>query len=396
MLALATLLEVNYQNTISMKDNSNLPRSQTASSEWDRQKKSEGDLAKMMKELWTLLDEQSEGCIPSGIIFLPGKRLPEQGFGWAPLTWMSGQTIDHPDPLSIPHLGANIAPGKGLSVRYPGFLLHSKQPDTVFWPEDEPIRFPSDSTLLEWYEVEQADASMPSPKGKKLEKMRFAILLCRPKPRELYEIALLVHIAREVPRKVHGSTFETKIYEAQIICRVRIKREIGIDRESKWKEFSQRTDDETKDFICGEELNSDQQWILDGYSEDLHIGQIASDETTSSSPISASGSDVAPQDLPKDVGPVTVPPWGFSPGRNDPGQFRGQLHNPSNYPNTGNNNAPSAPFSVHRASSWSGRGNLSTVTEREDSVAQNSPNWRLARTWTNPGESRVVLQRGRL
>jgi hypothetical protein len=278
VLALATLLEVDYQNTPSIKENSDLP------SVWDRGNRGKDECDNMMKELWTLLDEQSEGCIPSGIIFLPGSRLPLKGFGWAPSTWMSGQEIDHPDPLSISQSGAKIVHGKGLAVQYPGFLLHSKQSASIYWPEDEPIHFPSDSTLLEWYEVEKADPQEKSPGGMKIGNMRFAILLCRPKPREFKEIALLVHIARKIPQKVHGSNVETNVFEAQIIHRVWIKREVRIEHSLKWKEFSDitRGRDDTKDFICGEELKNDQQWLLDGYSENLPMIPNTSDMSNSS------------------------------------------------------------------------------------------------------------------
>jgi len=225
-----------------------------------------------MKKLWNLLQRQDPTCVPSGIVFMPGQRLQLKGFGWAPLTWMSGQEISHPDPLSTPQLGAEIVHEKGLKGRYPGFLLHSKLPDSVFWPDQNPIEFPIDSTLLEWYEVERADpldASGRSPRGTKLERMRFAILLSRPKPREIEEIALLVHIAHEQTQKNPRS----RIFEAQIICRVWIKRVIRIDRASKWREFCDTTRNDDKDFICGEELDSAQEWILDGYFEDLPIRQ---------------------------------------------------------------------------------------------------------------------------
>ncbi|OAG02760.1 uncharacterized protein CC84DRAFT_1207606 [Paraphaeosphaeria sporulosa] len=251
-----------------------------------RQPKSSEELFSMMKRLWALLDEQSPGCIPSGIIFVPGKRLPLKGFGWAPATWMSGQHVDYPDPLSLLQQGARIVYNKGLSVTYPGFILHSDRPETVFWPKfPDPIRFPSDSTLLEWYEVECVDEAKPPIAGRILDGMNFAILLCRQKPREVKEIALLVHIARKVSHRIGLSKATSKVMEAHIVCRVWIKRDIKIDRSSIWEQFSKTRRNNHADFICAEELDNTQEWLVDG-RKDTNIDEVVekspgqSDEAT--------------------------------------------------------------------------------------------------------------------
>lgn len=50
-------------------------------------------------------------------------------------------------------------PGSGLSVQFPGFLLHSSPEtnQTIVMADGGPLRFPSDSSLTEWYEITKAD-----------------------------------------------------------------------------------------------------------------------------------------------------------------------------------------------------------------------------------------------
>jgi len=388
VLALATLLEVDYTNTTFITKNSNLPRINDASPlDWDRKEKNEKDLADMMKELWELLDEQSKGCIPSGIVFLPGKRLPLPGFGWAPSTWMSGQEIDHPDPLSIPHQGANLVRGKGLAVKFPGFLLHSKSPDTIFGAEGLKFSFPSDSTLLEWYKVSPADkanATVSCPKGKRLEQMRFAILLCRPKPREISEIALLVHIAREIPQKFQVPDDQLKIYEAQIICRVHVRREIGIDRASKWEEFCQTKSD--AEFICGEELDQNQEWILDGYHERPQAEQSPLENTA---PVESDPPTVAAPSLPTHLTDLQPQPVRRTRGRNRSNRSKTSIK--SNVPNEINprqrwdQELPTAVGPPRRASTWNPDQVSPIHNEAEGSGSQRprQPNGHLVRRSTD-------------
>src|ERR1700722_14856863 len=49
-----------------------------------------------MQILLSLLDDQKK--IPSGFIFLPGPRISDRGFGWAPKSWMTRHGRDYPDP----------------------------------------------------------------------------------------------------------------------------------------------------------------------------------------------------------------------------------------------------------------------------------------------------------
>jgi hypothetical protein len=228
-------------------------------------KRPEHDLEGMMKDLWLLLDETCPGSIPSGIIFLPGNKMSIEGFRWAPKTWMSGQKVDYPDPLSTMVSAAKLDKEKGLLVQYPGFLLHAQSPVSILGTRQEPIRFPVDSTLLECYEVEHADDS-DIGKGTILERANdLAIILCRPKPRELAEIALLVEIKKKIIQRGVGAHGSSMIYEVFIIRRVKIKRLTGPDQFSQWMGYVHQANDEDDRFICGEVLDSDQRWYVDGY-----------------------------------------------------------------------------------------------------------------------------------
>lgn len=248
--------------------------------QWSIQPKSKKELEEMMKELWVLLHETCPGAIPPGIIFLPGERLPIKDFGWAPRTWMSGQDVDYPDPLSYMPSAAEFVEGKGLRVQYPGFLLHFKSADSVLLPKQTSIEFPSDSSLLEWYEVEQADSKtniLPAT-GKLMEvgEYQIAIILCRPKPREQREIALLVKVVKPVTqRDLYEQTSRT-IYQSEIICRIRIRRQGKIDYATKLDQFNRQavSGNDQDVFICGEALDSDQEWFVDGPSEFTRVAGV--------------------------------------------------------------------------------------------------------------------------
>jgi hypothetical protein len=236
-----------------------------------------------MKELWIELEEQSPGCIPSGVIFLPGERLCLEGFGWAPRSWMTGKEIDYPDPLSLPQSTTRLVREKGLCVRYPGFLFHCRDSRDVFWPEGDNsyVQFPCDSTFEECYKFRRASLLEKTPIGMALENMRFAIILCRPKPREREEIALLVNIIDETHPGRHGSSVFTRVYRVEIICRILIQRAIGVDRSEELRKLTSTRDARKgPGFICGEELSSDQEWIVDAYFEDKPPTDTGQDEPT--------------------------------------------------------------------------------------------------------------------
>lgn len=219
-----------------------------------------------MRDLWKLLDKTCPGSIPPGIIFLPGKRLSLPGFRWAPNTWMSAQEVDYPDPLANMTRAAKLAP-EGLLVHYPGFLLHAKNRRDILKVDDDKFRFPSDSTFLEWYKVQIEDSSSRSSKGVDPPEKRLAIILCRERPRELREIALLVEIEEEIIQRNFHDHRRSKIYRVSIVSRVKIEREVNTDRLSGWRNYTTDSAEQDDPMICGEVLDSDQRWYVDGPPE---------------------------------------------------------------------------------------------------------------------------------
>jgi hypothetical protein len=268
-LALATLLNVEYDDSIS---NAGLPpdTENALSTELMKAKgnKSQLELDKMMKDLWKLINETCPGSIPSGLIFMPGERICLEGYRWAPRTWMSGQEVDYPDPLSI-MTSAAVLTERGLSVVYPGFLLHTKTRSAVLRANEEEFHFAIDSNLLEWYSVNwKIEPIRNSPVGVSLEEKQLAIILCRPRPRQLPEIALLVEIEKNIKQRSLIDERQSNIYHVYIVCRVKIKREVKENLLSKWKDDITQSithsDPEEGIVIFGEVLDENQRWYVDG------------------------------------------------------------------------------------------------------------------------------------
>ncbi|KAF4536071.1 Het domain protein [Lasiodiplodia theobromae] len=232
-----------------------------------------------MCTLLRLLEEVYPGSIPAGIIFLPGKRLSKKGYGWAPRTWTSGQTVDYPDPLTIDTPTTRFIPGQGLYVEFPGFLLHSS-------PETNPItqmsvnvflRFPVDSTLTEWYEIKSAADEEEMGNGPKDLNARnssasrgYAIILPRQRPRDVDEIALLVETRPPVIQRSFDNKKETQIFHVSVVFRIWIKRVMKVDEDDINKFYprpSIRADEDGEDVISrqifGEALDHGQKWCVD-------------------------------------------------------------------------------------------------------------------------------------
>jgi hypothetical protein len=228
------------------------------------------ELDAMMRRFWLALEENSPGAIPPGIIFLPGRRIKEQGFGWAPTTWMSAHGIDHPDPISLISRPATLATqNRGLSVEYPGFLLHYQDRNAVLGTTDGTgFWFPSDNTLTEWYHAESADDKNYSPnKGNVIEGRSedLAIILCRPRPRQIAEIGLLVEIHETIEQTNLGKDDVKRIFAVYILRRITLKRELlekTIQKKRTEILQSRRPENQAK-IICGEVLEEDQRWYVD-------------------------------------------------------------------------------------------------------------------------------------
>jgi len=251
----------------------------------------------MMRDFWKILNTRFPGSIPPGIIFLPGERLSEPGFRWAPKTWMSATEIDHPDPLSAINSVTELE-DRGLLVQYPGFLLHCQDKKVVLGTNhnDPTFTFPIDRGLLEWYSVEPADKErkpylyqiLEQPKSKPSE---LAIILSRSRPRERPpEIGLLVEIYSKDPRAPRPGVNidpKRKVYWCHVIHRVRVwraKPAIGYSDfplEARFQGF-RRGDSglsvtnrspsilgapspEDSKICIGELVSSNQQWCVDSF-----------------------------------------------------------------------------------------------------------------------------------
>lgn len=91
--------------------------------------------------------------IPSGTIFLPGPKLDQDGYRWAPKTWLFEQPREVLYPLFVNEAKAAFLTLRGLHVQYPGIEIH---------PPKDPLKFsrfwiPVSRNLNEWYRVDDID-----------------------------------------------------------------------------------------------------------------------------------------------------------------------------------------------------------------------------------------------
>lgn len=209
--------------------------------------------------------------IPSGLIFLPGKRLETPGFRWAPASWMNGRQPDFPDPLELfaqkdrnqpmcPLIG--YLQNSGLLVHYPGFRLHCLKGSVWDTWEDDRITFPSNISLQEWYNItlhdelpevfEDETCLTPSLMLRYrdwLHNCLLAVICCRPRPGGQGEIGLLVSVLGE------GTSLTVRR-----MCRVLILRET---RDSAIEQLQRAIDINPTKFLWGTELAHNQAWIVD-------------------------------------------------------------------------------------------------------------------------------------
>jgi hypothetical protein len=221
-----------------------------------------GNLDMRMKCFLESLYDAYPDSIPPGIIFVPGRRLAVEGFGWAPCTWMVGQNVGHDDPIFNHATGAELTLD-GLLVRYPGFHLRSSE-NRMYDSTENKFAFPCDILLLEWYCVQSCDdktASIPKEDG-------LAIISSREEVREDKSIALLVSV-----KKTRRPKLYVEILQRIWIWRERDQAKIEVLRRSFW---------ENKVDVCeyGEVLNGDQQWCIGKHKWD-HVRLSESSRTVS-------------------------------------------------------------------------------------------------------------------
>ncbi|KAF2793873.1 hypothetical protein K505DRAFT_417498 [Melanomma pulvis-pyrius CBS 109.77] len=258
-LALATLLNLDYQD-----------KSFGTAELLNKKEDKEGKLNEMMKDFWMALEESYPGSIPPGIIFLPGDRIKLKGFGWAPRSWMSAQGVDHPDPISIISKSATLLPLKGgLLVEFPGFYLHSEDRSAIVGATDgKGFWFPSDNSLVEWYHVSWADEKEYSIKKGIIDESRseeFAIILSRPRPREIGEIGVLVEIYDKRKQRELGTNNQRWTFAVYMLCRVYVRRETDeVKLKQKRQEMVEsRRPEDRSNVICGQTLDEEQKWFVD-------------------------------------------------------------------------------------------------------------------------------------
>lgn len=222
----------------------------------------------MMRDFWALLEDSSPGAIPPGIIFLAGPRNSEPGFGWAPRSWLTADGVDYPDPIATATKPARLLPNnEGLEVEYPGFLLHYEDRNAIvpvthgqgFW-------FPSDNSLTEIYHVDRADSKPYNVRRGIIDDNEdLAIILCRPRPGQVPEIGLLVKILRTKEEKPLGQDDVRKVFKAQLLFRVKVKRETtdAILNQEKGKVLERHGANHKSIVVFGEALEADQKWYVD-------------------------------------------------------------------------------------------------------------------------------------
>ncbi|UPK97613.1 hypothetical protein LCI18_008548 [Fusarium solani-melongenae] len=248
-------------------------------------------------------DDNFRNSIPPGMIFLPGKRLPFPGFGWAPLTWMSGQDEAYPYPLDNPEHPTTLNPNKGHVVRYPGFLLHlTREKLKEIITARKPFDFSVNRGLDEWYRVRAAnrktqpyDDSLGAEgeteggarrvdqdlrtRMEENEAVKIAIILSRPRPVEVTgEIGLLVEVCQDDVRSSGSQTppREQQVRYCKIVRRVEVSRHLVSRAEScPCKEREPTTPGYgpiinrfykfKQEGIAGVQLPNLQEWCVDGY-----------------------------------------------------------------------------------------------------------------------------------
>ena len=240
------------------------------------------DCDKRMRRFLLLLSDIVPCPIPPGMIFLPGPRLAEKAYGWAPKSWLSSREIDPPDPLSFKN-GAfkgnentRFDTREGLEVEFPGFFLHQLTGSRDTLRQLKQFAFPTDSSLLEWYSVEIADANDQFPDESNLKKRDIAVLASRIPSLEPKEIALLVAINR-----IHSAR-----YYVEILNRVWLVREEIQGKLMDWSRMFRRGSFES---ICAaERLPATQRWCVDGPGQRNH-------------------------DTPENLSPIPIPPSTTNP-----------------------------------------------------------------------------------
>jgi hypothetical protein len=218
-----------------------------------------------MQILLSLLDDQKK--IPSGFIFLPGPRISDRGFGWAPKSWMTRHGRDYPDP-QFPKdrmtLYSSLTPD-GLIVQYPGIRLRRPVEPML----EERFWVTVSRSLHEWYSIEYIRDSDTADWTDICRQQHpdLGLIYSRPNPGEISEIALLVSIQGErIIRDTNAmaqdgnSGIAHHVISAKILCRAWVRLETNNTTTGALRaEFRQ----DPNGALWGETLGREQRWCVD-------------------------------------------------------------------------------------------------------------------------------------
>jgi hypothetical protein len=210
----------------------------------DLEEEPEMDRELKMARLLSLVNEKSTRSIPGNLIFLPGPRLLQPGFRWAPLTWLH-QRDQSPQIITRQHGGGQILQ-EGLSVRNPGFRLHCGNVQAI--PDAKNFLFPADNSLISWFTIQDVDAGFEQIAG---ESRDISILMPPGFHAQKENIGLMIGVT---PR--HGD-----VLHGHILKRVRVRAEDNIDLINQAR---QELLEDPLNAVFGEILRPEQEWCLDG------------------------------------------------------------------------------------------------------------------------------------
>lgn len=242
-LALATLLDVDTDN---FADSSNTNGVEDVS-----------QIGRRMQKLLKLLGDPKPCSIPAGMIFLPGPRLSEKGYRWAPRTWLSSGPVEAPDALSLKCHTAQLMPPLGLQVKFPGFLLHKPRKTEGLFTHKIEFYFPTGLSLGQWYCICRADeeAEKTDEEAEKTDDLNLAIIAPQLPVINDREIALLVAVKK----------ISDKIIFVEILNRVWIKEVDDPERTKELKNAFLTADPDS--WSWGEIISDEDYWCVDGVEE---------------------------------------------------------------------------------------------------------------------------------
>ncbi|KAJ9607336.1 hypothetical protein H2200_008409 [Cladophialophora chaetospira] len=239
-LVIANILRLSTQEIASIRDDSENP-----------QVIAQRRMAKLLETM-----ERTQGVgLPSRLIFLLKSRHNtsalnvKPGFGWAPETWMSRQSLRY--PLFSPHRQAAFLRCRGLQVKFPGMIL--RRPNRIYTTST--IHVPVKEPLHKWWRIRIEYHGSDITKFWRDEiwpAREPSIILSVENPAQREEIGLLV---------VTNDMLDDDVRVVRVICRVWVRLETySVKLALSVNQFL-----DSEDCVSfGERLPSTQKWCVDG------------------------------------------------------------------------------------------------------------------------------------